>query len=291
MPQLMPYHLEKGPTIRLLEQHLNGTAAEMRASLDALRASVDKVDWVIDGIPGLWDDPLFQHSPLGSGQGVQEALIRNWLGFEDVGGVWQRANDPDHGLLGGVPGRRQRDRPPDAAVGARAVAGHRPGRCGSGARRPVAHRDLLEVPDAVVRGMGRHPSRRLPCRAVPARYRGAGRGRRRRARSASRRAAPAPLAAPAPPPPRRGRRRDRDRERRAVRPRDGRLHVAVAHRRQRRREPCRHERRRRCPRLHVGHPQLAGRLRGARRRPPRPRRLPRPPGGARPSTACTRRGS
>jgi hypothetical protein len=89
MPQLMPYHLEKGPTIRLLEQHLNGTADEMRAMLDALRASVGSLDWVIDGIPGLWDDPRFAHSPLGSGTAVQEQLIRNWLGFELVGGKWQ----------------------------------------------------------------------------------------------------------------------------------------------------------------------------------------------------------
>jgi hypothetical protein len=93
MPQLMPYHLEKGPTIRLLEQHINGSAEDMRGMLDALRASVGTLDWVIEGIPGLWDDPRFEHSPLGSGAAVQENLIRNWLGFELVGGAWQPGND------------------------------------------------------------------------------------------------------------------------------------------------------------------------------------------------------
>jgi hypothetical protein len=93
----MPYHLEKGPTIRLLEQHLNGSAEEMRAMLDALRNSENSVDWVVSGIPGLWDDPRFAHSPLGSGAAVQENLIRNWLGFEQVGGAWQPGNDPTTG--------------------------------------------------------------------------------------------------------------------------------------------------------------------------------------------------
>jgi hypothetical protein len=95
MPQLMPYHLEKGPTIRLIEQHLNGTADEMRAMLDTLRASAGSVDWVTHAIPGLWDDEQFARSPLGSGQAVHDELIRNWLGFETGGtgqaGTWAPA--------------------------------------------------------------------------------------------------------------------------------------------------------------------------------------------------------
>src|SRR5262245_23155080 len=89
MPQLMPYHLEKGPTVRLLEQHANGTADEMRATLDSLRNSVGSIDWVFNAMPGLWEDPLFAHHPLGSGKAVQEAFVRNWLGFQEVAGVWQ----------------------------------------------------------------------------------------------------------------------------------------------------------------------------------------------------------
>jgi hypothetical protein len=88
MPQLMPYHLEKGPTIRLLEQHLNGTADEMRAMLDGLRASPGSVAWVLTAIPGLWDDARFNHSPLGSGAAVRDNLLRDWFGFEESGGAW-----------------------------------------------------------------------------------------------------------------------------------------------------------------------------------------------------------
>jgi hypothetical protein len=97
MPQLMPYHLEKGPTIRLLEQHINASAEDMRAMLDAMRASTGSIDWVLTGIPGLWDDPRFAHSPLGSGAAVQENLIRNWLGYELTAGVWQPGAGPTTG--------------------------------------------------------------------------------------------------------------------------------------------------------------------------------------------------
>jgi hypothetical protein len=89
VPQLMPYHLEKGPTIRVLEQHLNGTAAQMRAMLSAVRSSAGSVDWIVNGIPGLWSDTRFTHSPLGSGEAVRDALIQNWLGFhQDPAGTW-----------------------------------------------------------------------------------------------------------------------------------------------------------------------------------------------------------
>jgi hypothetical protein len=88
----MPYHLEKGPTIRVLEQHLNGTAAQRRAMLSAARSSVGSVDWLVNGIPGLWSDTRFTHSPLGSGEAVRDALIQNWLGFQqDPAGTWAPA--------------------------------------------------------------------------------------------------------------------------------------------------------------------------------------------------------
>lgn len=103
MPIGMPYHLEKGPTLRLLEQHLAVGRAGLRTVLDQLRASAGSVDWVAHALPALWADPRFQAAPQGSGAGVRDDIVRRWFGYErttPVGSAsesWARLASPTTG--------------------------------------------------------------------------------------------------------------------------------------------------------------------------------------------------
>ncbi len=88
----MPYHLEKGPTLRILEEHLNRPLAERVVLLDRLRAGgfawfVD--DYAPNNIPSLWDHPAFDWHPLGNGQAVRDDILRRWFGWaKDAAGNW-----------------------------------------------------------------------------------------------------------------------------------------------------------------------------------------------------------
>lgn len=55
----MPYHLEKGVTLRVIERHLNGDRQKMSQTLRGLRDEVDQwpSQWVDRVLPNLWPDP------------------------------------------------------------------------------------------------------------------------------------------------------------------------------------------------------------------------------------------
>jgi hypothetical protein len=86
MGEGMPYHLEKGPTLRIIEQALNGDGSRAGRCqiLNAMRSATG-LKWT-DVIPGLWEDDRF-HKP-----GVvhpRRVLRRDWFGYEEqLGDVW-----------------------------------------------------------------------------------------------------------------------------------------------------------------------------------------------------------
>lgn len=111
----MPYQLEKGPVLRVVEQHLNGTRAEMRAVLDRLRASEEAerttpglhdVSWV-DAVPGLWDDPAFDRRPPDQPP-PEDHIKRDWFGYRKVDGAWVWQDTVDTGFWLGYRGKPDR---------------------------------------------------------------------------------------------------------------------------------------------------------------------------------------
>jgi hypothetical protein len=106
----MPYMLEKGSTLRLMERRINDLDRPARlAYLQTVRASeaADDLKWFIDGPPGLWADPAFQHKVVPAadrpwtGDKERAWLVRNWFGYQQVGGQWTKmpvgANPPTTG--------------------------------------------------------------------------------------------------------------------------------------------------------------------------------------------------
>jgi hypothetical protein len=94
----MPYHLEKGGMLRLLEQALNGDSVvgrrkRQRALLAELTASEGKPDWALALLDSVYatdwwakkkapTDPMTQH------------FLNHWLGyFQGPNGVWVRRDD------------------------------------------------------------------------------------------------------------------------------------------------------------------------------------------------------
>ena len=79
----MPYHLEKGPTLTVIEKHLNKPDAGHKVGiLGRLRAEDGGVEtsathWLADAIPGLWTDQRFlDHAP-----GTDDHIKRDWFGI------------------------------------------------------------------------------------------------------------------------------------------------------------------------------------------------------------------
>jgi len=90
MTDAMPYHLEKGPTLGLIETYLN--RADKRGVLKALRAleadDPDGVGWLETVLPELWDDEAFKKAPTGA-RGMREHIIKHWFGYDGTsGGPW-----------------------------------------------------------------------------------------------------------------------------------------------------------------------------------------------------------
>lgn len=81
MPGGMPYHLEKGVTLRLIEQHLNGKRPEMVTKLLALRKEKTPL-WVRDLAPELWQKTAFQELRQMSGADVRTHIFEDWFGFK-----------------------------------------------------------------------------------------------------------------------------------------------------------------------------------------------------------------
>lgn len=95
MGEGMPYHLEKGPLLRILERHLNSDRAGMQARLEILKSSeADSLDWLLTGAPELWADPAFTRGPL-TGDEQRQRLIAEWFGYEEDGaGGWRKPEPP-----------------------------------------------------------------------------------------------------------------------------------------------------------------------------------------------------
>jgi hypothetical protein len=94
----MPYHLEKGPRLRILESVLNRDREGMLQLLDRLDASHqdDSLDWIVDS--EVWQDAAFARAPESRdqppgtvpGDAVRRRLISEWFGFKDDGrGGWE----------------------------------------------------------------------------------------------------------------------------------------------------------------------------------------------------------
>jgi hypothetical protein len=92
----MPYHLEKGPLLRIFEAHLNGDRATLQATLNVLRVSEqsDSLDWILTGVPALWSDPAFALGPQ-SGVQMRDRVLMEWFGYESDGaGGWRKPHPP-----------------------------------------------------------------------------------------------------------------------------------------------------------------------------------------------------
>jgi hypothetical protein len=99
----MPYHLEKGPTLRILELHLNRSRDEMRHLLGRLRASqgvgapagTDGIDWLVDdpatgGVPSWWSHPAIKARDTETGgKAIRDQLIEKWFGWKKAAGGWK----------------------------------------------------------------------------------------------------------------------------------------------------------------------------------------------------------
>ena len=115
MPMGMPYHLEKGPTLRLLELYLNRSAGEMQQLLDKLRASKGAaaaspkagLEWILDDPPTVggqswWANPqMAARDPQNlGGLTLRNDLITKWFGWTvDTAGVWS-GPDPNKPTTG-----------------------------------------------------------------------------------------------------------------------------------------------------------------------------------------------
>jgi hypothetical protein len=107
MPGGMPYQIEKGPTLRVIERHINNApAAKRRAMLDVLRrpdqpptpASMpDPLAWITTGVPELWDEPAFAAHPLGGGRAIRDHIIMDWFGYRrGPTGGWVKPPSSEH---------------------------------------------------------------------------------------------------------------------------------------------------------------------------------------------------
>jgi hypothetical protein len=83
----MPYHLEKGPVLTLLETYVNKPEPGKRKVLSTLRQAESSAPaspkWVLDALPDLWGDPAFIKVP-----GITDHIIEHWFGLEKQGTQW-----------------------------------------------------------------------------------------------------------------------------------------------------------------------------------------------------------
>src|SRR5262245_32322627 len=92
----MPYHLEKGPLLRVIERNLNSNRATMQATLNTINASIanDSLDWLAAAAP-LWADPAFNKPGAVPAPIMRARIITEWFGYEaDGAGGWRRPIAP-----------------------------------------------------------------------------------------------------------------------------------------------------------------------------------------------------
>jgi hypothetical protein len=89
----MPYHLEKGPVLTLIETYINKPQPGKRQVLSALRQAESSAPaspkWVLDALPTLWSDPAFVKVP-----GITDHIIEHWFGLEKQGTEWVAPSPP-----------------------------------------------------------------------------------------------------------------------------------------------------------------------------------------------------
>lgn len=102
MGEGMPYHLEKGPTLRTIEKRINGYSdrASRQGLLNRMRNGV-QVGW-LDAIPNLWDAYPMTKAP----RDPEIHVIEDWFGYEDptVTRTWQPGPGPTTGYWIGYKG-------------------------------------------------------------------------------------------------------------------------------------------------------------------------------------------
>jgi hypothetical protein len=90
----MPYYLEKGPVLTLIETYINGASPGKRKLLKDLRIAEANApaspDWVTDVLPDLWRDPAFTYVP-----NITNHIIEHWFGMKKQGGQWRLPQPPE----------------------------------------------------------------------------------------------------------------------------------------------------------------------------------------------------
>jgi len=89
MPDGMPYHVEKGPTLTLIEKHLNASTQGNKVEiLGRLRTQDDgnntSTDWLAQAMPGIWQDQTLLKHAADTRTRIEEA----WFGVGQKGATW-----------------------------------------------------------------------------------------------------------------------------------------------------------------------------------------------------------
>ena len=88
----MPYYLEKGPVLTLIETYINRSEPGKRKLLKALRDAENAPDspqWVLDTLPQLWADHAFTKAPY-----ITRHIIEHWFGLYEQEGLWAPRDPP-----------------------------------------------------------------------------------------------------------------------------------------------------------------------------------------------------
>ena len=89
----MPYHLEKGPLLRIIERHINGDRSAMETRLQRLNdRTLPPLAWLA-GTGALWGNAAFDKPGAQPGPTVMENIATEWFGYSrDPQGNWQPPN-------------------------------------------------------------------------------------------------------------------------------------------------------------------------------------------------------
>jgi hypothetical protein len=96
----MPYYLEKGPMLTLMENYINGQGQTKRETLQVLRdaeADPGAIGWVAQVFPGLCAEAEQKGPP---GMSPHDHVLKHWFGYEPAGdgGAWRLRTTPTTGF-------------------------------------------------------------------------------------------------------------------------------------------------------------------------------------------------
>ncbi len=87
MPDGMPYYIEKGPSLRLMEGALNRPKAQREQLRQRLcDESLPLEKWFLDD--ALWKSPPAERRSQEKGTKVEEDIARQWFDYVEQHGVW-----------------------------------------------------------------------------------------------------------------------------------------------------------------------------------------------------------